>query len=923
MQPRLTQRRRVSAASRWLACVLFGVLPGSWAATVESVAVLSNPIPSQPLAAALADFANRTHLQFVYITTIVRSRSSRDVPAGLEPADALVRLLDGTGLSFEFLNPRTVRIFEAATTAPAVRPKAGDAPGPRGGSPVEATHPTKDSGVLDDVIVTSQMRSEHVSTVPISISVVSAADLSREHITSIPDLSRSVPNVSFTTQGGPGLNTLEIRGVSSQAGTAAIGVYQNDVSLTTRNLYSQGIAEPRFFDLDRVEVLRGPQGTLYGGGALGGVIRFISKQPNLREFDATAAAEVSETGHGGENYNSEGVLNLPLIDGRLALRLGAQQGHDSGYIDQVSPTDLSVVAKGINGNRWTVAKAALKWQVTDAWFATPAIFYQRFSSDDIDTFFAAALSDQTAAGRLLQPFQTSKTVREPGTDRITIPSLTIEGNVGVADLTFVGSLYQRDFERKMDGTLANVDGLATLFPTGSDAANGIAALNSVIYLATRQVQKSFEARLASKPYSGSDAALSWIVGAFYLSSVTDLYDNEPVIGITRLFNQLGLNINDPAVFPGSFPGAWPAGDSSLYNHRYYNPSQRAVFGEVSYYIHPAIQLTLGLRYESAKDTFEHDGNYYYIACGRPDALGNTLGCPTHDAPPDQFFSASTPRLAATWEVGESKLVYVSATKGYREGGSNRLLPVHYGILSDLQSLGFCDGTPAGCAGAVPTAFKPDSLWSYELGGKSRLFGDRLSVDAAVYVLKWNDTQQNVVLPQTEAEFDWNAGHVTSYGVEVELKGRPTPDLSATIAGGYNHASFTDAVPGLGSNSGVLYVAKGSAVPGVPKFNASVVGEYTAIHSGRLTGFVRGSFHIVGSSRGTLILGAPDFSRPAYGTLDASAGLTIAGFEVSLFARNLNNSAAVIQRPTLNFASEAYTLQPRTIGLAFNYRYANR
>ncbi len=609
MEPGSTERPRVAAARRWLAGVLLGMLFGAGAAAVEPAPVLSSPIPSQPLAAALAEFAHQTRLQLVYVTTIVRARTSRDVSAGLGPGDALSRLLDGTGLSFEFLNARTVRIFGAAATASAAPPKAGDAPGPRGASSFDSTHAVKDTGVLDDVIVTSQLRSEHVSTVPISISVVSAADLSRGHMTSIPDLSRSVPNVSFTTQGGPGLNTLEIRGVSSLAGTAAIGVYQDDVSLTTRNLYSQGIAEPRFFDLDRVEVLRGPQGTLYGGGTLGGVVRFITRQPDLREFDATAAAESSETQHGGVNYNSEGVLNLPLIDGRLALRLGAQQGHDSGYIDQVSPTDLSIIAKGINGNRWTVARAALKWQVADAWFATPAVFYQRFSSDDIDAFFPAVLSDQAAAGQPLQPFQTSKTVREPGTDRITIPSLTIEGNVGVADLTLVGSLYRRDFDRNMDGTLANVQGLATLFPPGSAPANGIAALNSVIYLSTRQAQKSFEARLASTPYSGNGAALSWIAGAFYLSSVTDLYDDEPVIGITRLFNQIGLNINDPAVFPGSFPGAWPAGDSSLYNHRYYNPSQRAVFGEVSYYIQPAIRLTLGLRYESAKDTFEHDGNY--------------------------------------------------------------------------------------------------------------------------------------------------------------------------------------------------------------------------------------------------------------------------------------------------------------------------
>jgi outer membrane receptor protein involved in Fe transport len=893
------------------------------AGNVEASPDLSRPIPPQPLAAALTEFARQTRLQLVYLSTIVGSRTSKEVPAGLAPANALGRLLDESGLTFEFLNPRTVRIFEALAAAPVVPPGAAGAPLKRGDNlSISATRPG-DAGVLEDVVITAQRRSESISKVPMSISALSASDLEHEQLANFADLSQSVPNVSFTTQGGAGLSTLEIRGVSSQAGTAAIGVYLNDVSLTTRNLFSQGTAEPRVFDLDRVEVLRGPQGTLYGGGTLGGVIRFIDKQPNLQQFEASATAGLSETRHGGANYDVEGVLNLPILDGTLALRLGVQEGHDSGYIDQISPGNVSVIAKGINGNRWTVVKAALKWHIDDVWSATPAIFYQKFESYDIDTFFEVVPYNQPSAGQTLPPLQTTKTVREPGTDRITIPSLTVEGDLGFGDLTIVGSRYDRDFARIQDNTIDTVPYLASLFPAGSAAAAGITALNAAIEETTHQTQDSIEARLASKPYSPDNSLpLTWLAGAFYLNETTELTGTQPVIGIFQLFNQLGLNINDPSVFFHSFPGAWSASDSSLDGHRSYHPEQRAVFGELTYYARDNIRMTLGLRYESAKEMFERDANYYTTGCGRPDLLGDTPACPLQYRPQAVSFSATTPRAVLAWDLSESTLVYGSVAKGYREGSFNRPIPIRLVQVADLQSLGLCDGTPAKCSAAVPSVFQPDSLWSYEIGSKFRTFDNRLLVDASVFFLKWNDTQQDIVLPQSGYDFESNIGHVESYGVELDAKGQPTPGLILRLTCGYNHAIFSDDVPLLGNHSATLNVTNGSRVPGVPDFNALLGVEYTGRYFGSAEVFVRGEVRAVGQSRGTFVAGAPDYYRPAYVTSDGSVGLASGAFEVSMFAKNLNNNRTVLQRPAIESISEAYTLRPRTIGLTFKYRFAN-
>ena len=164
------------------------------------------------------------------------------------------------------------------------------------------------------------------------------------------------------------------------------------------------------------------------------------------------------------------------------------------------------------------------------------------------------------------------------------------------------------------------------------------------------------ARLASKPYTpGTGLPISWLAGAFYLDSRTELTGTHPVVGIFKLFSRLGLDINDPQVFFRSFPGAWTASDSSFYGHRVYKPSQRAVFGELTHHVRDNVRITIGLRYESAKETFERDANYYTSFCGRPpDLLGNPPACPLRFSPPAASFSATTPVIISGYRVKPSE-----------------------------------------------------------------------------------------------------------------------------------------------------------------------------------------------------------------------------------------------------------------------------
>ncbi len=783
------------------------------------------------------------------------------------------------------------------TAGSAVEALAQQAP-----APADAASAPKTT-TLDAVLITAQKRKEDVRKVPLSVSVVSGDAIQDQHINDINDLTRAIPNLSFSSQGGAGLSTLEIRGVSSQAGSATAAIYLDDVSLTTRNLYSQGTAEPRFFDLERVEVLRGPQGTLYGASSLGGTIKFISRQPDATAFSGNAYSELSTTSHGGTNYLLQGVLNVPLVKDSVALRIGVQTGHDSGYIDQVSPTTLSVIDKGINSTRWDVLKLALKAQVAPGWTVTPSLFYQRFKSDDIDAAFLTVGAYQVPADAptpALARFQTSKTVREPATDTLTVPALTVTGDLGFADLTGVLSGYSRRFKRIQDGTYINVGYIASQVtdPTLGATVNG---LNSAVQLDNKIDQGALELRLASKDYDPKTGnPITWIAGTYLAQTKTQVVDNEPIFGINAAFTAAGADINDPKQLAGSFPGAF-TGDSSYYSARHYKDKQASLFGELTYNVGPELRATAGMRVLHASQHFTREGDFYYA------------GGPT-TAVIDTSATAVTPRFALGWDFTPATTLYASAGKGFRLGGANRPVPNTPIVATDLASLGL-GATP-------PPSFASDSLWSYEIGSKSRLFDNRLSLNVAAFHTDWKNIQQDVVLPTSGFDFETNAGRVTVDGIELEARWRATDALTLTAGGNWTRAVFAEDVPALGHdpNSGVLFVHKGDQIQGVPKYSARLGFEYRFEPLPTASAFVRGSGQWTGPSHGSFVPVSTDFQRPSYFSADASIGMTFAHWEVTAFVKNLTNNHTILQKPSVQGVTEAFYLRPRTIGVTASYDF---
>ena len=753
------------------------------------------------------------------------------------------------------------------------------------------------------VVITAQKRKEDVRKVPLSVSVVSGDSIQENHVNNVDDLTRNVPNLSFTSQAGAGLSNLEIRGVSSQAGSSTVSVYLDDVSLTTLNLPSEGGAEPRFFDVDRVEVLRGPQGTLYGASSLGGTIKFISRQPDAKSFSGNVYTELSNTSHGGSNYVAQAVLNVPLIKDNTALRIGVQSGHDSGYIDQVSPTTLAVVNKGINSSNWDVLKLALKTEFAPGWSATPALIYQRTKSDDIDAAFFTVGSFQLPYGSTATPatlglFQTSKTVREPGTDTLFVPSLTVNGDVGFGDLTGVLSGFRRRFDRIQDGTLVNVGYIASQItdPALQATVNG---LPSVITLNNKIDQTSLELRVASKNYDPSRGPLTWIGGVYLAQTKTQAFDNEPIVGINAAFTAAGININDPAQLGGTFPGAF-IGDSSYYSARHYDDKQSAVFGELTYNASSALRATVGLRALKASEHFTREGNYYYA------------GGPV-TAAVDTSATKVTPRVTVSWDMSPTTTLYSNISNGFRLGGANRPIPPSALVSQDMANLHL--------TGSPPATFNSDSLWNYEIGTKSRFLDNRVSVNASAYHIDWKNIQQDVYLPLSAFDFQTNAGDAKIDGLELEGRMLVTDAFTLSAAGSYTRAVFAQDVTALGLRAdGTANARAGDPIQGVPNYSARLGAEYRFAATDFGSAYLRASGQWTGSSHGSVDPTSSDYLRPAYVTADASGGLTVNHWEFSLFIKNLTNNHTTIQRPSIQSLTEAYYIRPRTIGVTGTYDF---
>lgn len=756
------------------------------------------------------------------------------------------------------------------------------------------------SDKIEQVIVTAQRREESVKDVPYSVSAISGTELQDRHILNVEDITRETPGISFGAGANTGMDTITIRGVSSQGGGATVGLYLDDVPISTTNPFNpsySGATEPKLFDLNRVEILRGPQGTLYGASSMGGTLRYISNQPDLDTLSSTVGADVSGTEHGGPNTDDSAVINVPLVPGVAAIRAGIDYSELSGYINHytfIPPTQASLLAggndshagtlnqTGVNLDRTLAGRIALEYKPDSDLTVTASFFGQRYRSDDTSLFYpSVGLYDE------------DKLVAERSRDTMFVPSLTVTEDLGWADLTSISSYFWRQNAHQSDGTFFNSDFIeyladfyyADTIPCACGAAFAAEPGPSITNQTTATTSE--ELRFASKLPAESGLPISWIGGLFLSDRKIRVSDAEYALGVRQTFIDLyGIDpVNSGFADPFN-------NDSVFWAEARDDERQYAGFGELSYNITPALKATAGLRYLFARTGYTYDEGGYF-AQGIPPVVNLT-----------NRYYATTPKFALDYAIDDTISLYANATKGYRLGGYIQPIQTTVGLcVADLQALGLAN--PGFSYGA-------DKLWSYETGAKADLLDHHLTIDGAAYYIDWSNIQQTFDL-SCGSPYTANFGSAESEGGELEIRGKPMAGLTLGLDAGVTHATLTKVEPNVGASVGQKLL-------NTPDWTATFSGEYDWEMPGDFDAFVRSDYDWVGRSHGAYSPSATDYSRPVYAILNASLGADFGRYEVSLYAKNLLDDQKIIQHVSIEELVSAYAPRPLTVGLNFTAKF---
>jgi len=648
------------------------------------------------------------------------TRTSRGIQVSARiAAAALCALVAAHGL-------RTARAADA--------PAAADASGPP---------------EIAEITVTATRHEESISRVPISISAFTQETMDQKGVKDISDLVRFTPGVSIDQTG---TNAISIRGISSSGGAGTTGIYIDDTPIQMRSLgFNPDDTLPKTFDLDRVEVLRGPQGTLFGAGSEGGTVRYILTQPSLTKDSTYARSEVSFTQYGEPSYEAGIAHGGPIIDGELGFRVSAWYRRDGGWIDRVDPTTLAVVDKNANTDETLVMRLAAIWQPLSAVTITPSMFYQNRQEHDDSTYWPV-VSDPSAGH-----FNNANPDRNPVPDKFYLPSLKIEADLGRARLISNTSYFHRDETTGYEGTVYNLSyyqtlgwpaagtGLTFLDPAeyplidtaGIHLPPGLTNYRSPATVENQQRSITEEIRLES---NDPTSRFTWTVGAFWqLTREVSLEEiHDPMIDnlLETIYGDNALDIFGEALLPN--------GDS-YYNLNTSHDRQIAGFGEVTYSLTDQWKLTLGGRVAKTSFDITHftDGPENYGPSGPESA--------------SQSETPFTPKAGVSFQWDPSHLLYATYAKGFRVGGANPPLPSY--CSDGLIAEGYASGQ-------APGTYKSDSTQSYEIGAKDNF--NWLKVASSVYYIRWNDIQQNVyVAGNCGLQFTDNLGTAVAKGADLQ------------------------------------------------------------------------------------------------------------------------------------------------------------
>ncbi len=728
-----------------------------------------------------------------------------------------------------------------------------------------------------DIVVTAQRREESASKVPISMATYSQKQLDLQGIRKIDDLARLTPALTFTTTSGVNGNNgtnIAIRGIASEVGSSTTAIYIDDTPIQIRNIgYLGGNPYPRIFDLNRVEVLRGPQGTLFGSSAEGGAVRFITAQPSFDKTSVYARVEGSTIDHGSQNYEAGLAVGGPVTS-NLAVRASGWFRRDGGYIDQVTPQTENIIAKDVNSQRTYAAKFALSWRPFDAFTITPSIFYQKVEARALNTFWAGYGDVNN------NNFQTGVNHLEPSNDRFVLPALRIQYNMN--NVTFISNTSyfdRRQFQQFSYTTYQSY--LRTGNPFGNFANKDTA--NSDITLNTHQRNLVQEARLIST----DNKLIDWTLG-LYFSNTKQGFSN-----LTESGRIPGVLSRGLAQYLGRY---------SYFETTHANDQQLAGYANVDIKPTRTLKVSLSARYTHNKFDFDD-------TTGGP-TVGNITSTVNSSAKENAF----TPKATATWQVTPDHMAYATASKGFRPGGAQPLVSSEF-CGSDLAALGLTRS---------PTSYKSDTLWNYEVGSKNKFLGGKVTIDADAYHLKWKNIQQSINLPTCNLNFVGNLGSATGNGAELSFTVTPITGFQLGASFAYTHIAYDK---DISTGNGQLFVAKDQRLGG-PLWSGSAFAQIDYPVTDSITAYFRADYSFATDKTPQQIDGNfgydPDLpALPNTNFTSLRAGVRLSRVDLSVFVDNLTNSRDLLSRNHDGLGGSLFyeeTYRPRTVGLTGQFRY---
>jgi outer membrane receptor protein involved in Fe transport len=772
----------------------------------------------------------------------------------------------------------------------------------------EARADSEEVGEVGEVVITAQKRVSTVQNTPISVATVSGGDLEARGVSSLADLAQGTPGVSLKTE-GPSQTEIEMRGMTSSGGNSAtVGFYLDDIPLAGPASAQNGhvVIDPDLYDLNRVEILRGPQGTLFGSGSMGGTVRLIGNQPNLSQFQSTVQSVLSGTDGGGFNHKDSLMINLPLIDDTLALRVAATEDYVSGWINRivVSPfplaggtpvgnargdvqnTAIETQYPGSNAYQTYAVRVALLWKPTEKLSVTPSYFHTTSTQNGISAYDSAPGTQAH-----YQPFD----IAEPLTDSLTAYSLNVTYSFPTFDVTSSTARWTRNstqveeaseaFNNPLEGiTYSSNYGLPNpgfYGPTGSGPEHGIEIDPSH--------QFSEELRIAS---TGKERA-TWVAGLYY----SDFYSLWTFNGTTPNYSAfMDLGTLAPATTPNWFDANSPT-----------TIKQYAGFGDATYALTDALKVDVGARVNHY--------DYRFSSCISGWGSGNGAATPSCSGLIALSNNSFNPKFNLAYTFDPDLMAYATVASGFRPGGGNAVYPTTGSAWAGaFQQQGYTSGK-------WPSTYEPDRVLSYELGEKARMFDRRLTVNASIYYEDWRHVQLEAY--PNDWALNINGNYVSIYGADVDAIADLGAGFQLEVAAGYLYEWLDGGphwviapihkLPEVAPVNGTASLSYSTPIGDSYTFTARLENPYTG---SRYSIYFSDPYEFTGTYK----------QMPAYDLINFRVGFKLRDtWSATLFVNNLTNKHAQLEsmftenEPQPSF-TRIETNQPLTAGVDLTYRF---